>query len=87
MTTCVLVTWITYFLLPERQEEREIAIIPVQSPLIRWNDVAQALGHSTPRVAIGASSGFFLQDVERVVDRVLARNNQLDAANSSTKAG
>jgi len=87
MTTCVLITWGVYFLLPERQEEREIAIIPVQSPLIRWNDVAQALGHSTPRVAMGASSGFFLQDVERVVDRVLARNNQLDAANSSTKAG
>jgi len=87
LTTLVLVTWVTYFLLPERQEEREVAIIPVQSPLIRWNDVAQALGHSTPRVAMGASTGFFLQDVERVVDRVLARNNQLDAANSSTKAG
>jgi hypothetical protein len=87
LTTCVLITWVTYFLLPERQEEREIAIIPVQSPLIRWNDVAQALGHSTPRVAMGASSGFFLQDVERVVDRVLARNGQLDAADSSTKAG
>jgi len=86
-TTGVLVTWVAYFLLPERQEEREVAIIPVQSPLIRWNDVAQALGHSTPRVAMGASTGFFLQDVERVVDRVLARNNQLDAANSSTKAG
>jgi hypothetical protein len=87
LTTLVLVTWVIYFLLPERQEEREIAIIPVQSPLIRWNDVAQALGHSTPRVAMGASSGFFLQDVERVVDRVLARNSQLDTANSSTKAG
>lgn len=87
MTTVVLVTWATYFLLPERQEEREVAIVPAQSPLIRWNDVAQALGHSTPRVAMGASSGFFLQDVERVVDRVLARNNPMDAANSGSKAG
>jgi hypothetical protein len=87
LTTCVLATWATYFLLPERQEEHLVAIVPVQSPLIRWNDVAQALGHSTPRVAMGASSGFFLQDVERVVDNVLARNGQLDAANSGSKAG
>ncbi len=86
-TTCVLATWVVYFLLPERQEEHAVAIIPVQSPLIRWNDVAQALGHSTPRVAMGASSGFFLQDVERVVDRVLARNSQMDAANSGSKVG
>jgi|SRR5579875_627059 len=85
LTTLVLVTWVTYFLLPERQEEQAVAIVPAQSPLIRWNDVAQALGHSTPRVAMGGSTGFFLQDVERVVDRVLARNGHLDAANSATK--
>jgi len=86
LTTVVLLTWTTYFLLPERQEERVVITVPSPSPLIRWNDVAQALGHGSPRIAAGASTGFFLQDVERVVDRVLARN-QLPETNSSTKVG
>jgi hypothetical protein len=84
----VLLTWTTYFLLPERQESVAVAMVPEPSPLIRWNDVAQALGHSSPRVAAGTSSGFFLQDVERVVDRVLARNRAaLDASSSDSKVG
>lgn len=74
LTFVVLFMWGAYFLLPQRAAEREVQYVPSPSPLIRWNDVAQALGHGTPRVAAGASTGFFLQDVERVVDRVLARN-------------
>ena len=74
LTAIVLLTWTTYFLLPQRQEECGVITVPTPSPLIRWNDVAQALGHGSPRVAAGVSTGFFLQDVERVVDRVLARN-------------
>lgn len=83
----VLLTWTTYFLLPERQEERGVIEVPVPSPLIRWNDVAQALGHGSPRVAAGGSTGFFLQDVERVVDRVLARNQAPVGEAGSTKVG
>ena len=82
----VLMTWGAYFLLPQRVAEREVQYVPSPSPLIRWNDVAQALGHGTPRVAAGASTGFFLQDVERVVDRVLARNNA-PVAKSESKVG
>jgi hypothetical protein len=85
VTTVMLLTWATYFFLPEPKAERELSFVPSQSPLLRWNDVAQALGHSTPRVAMGASTGFFLQDVERVVDRVMARN-QLNA-NTQSKVG
>ena len=85
-TVVVLLTWTTYFLLPQHQEERVVITVPSPSPLIRWNDVAQALGHGSPRIAAGASSGFFLQDVERVVDRVLARN-QFSETKSSTKVG
>ncbi len=84
----VLLTWATYFLLPERQESVAMIPAPEPSPLIRWNDVAQALGHSSPRVAAGTSTGFFLQDVERVVDRVLARNHAaLDVKSSDSKVG
>lgn len=86
LTCGVFLIWGGYFLVPQRVAEREVEYVPAPSPLIRWNDVAQALGHSTPRVAAGASTGFFLQDVERVVDRVLARNNA-QVAKSESKVG
>lgn len=85
--TAVLLTWGTYFLLPKRVEERQVQFVPTPSPLIRWNDVAQALGHSSPRVAASASTGFFLQDVERVVDRVLAKNRMPEVKSSNSNVG
>jgi hypothetical protein len=45
------------------------------SSLQRWNEIAAALADSAPpQIALSASSGFFLQDVERAVDRVLEKN-------------
>jgi hypothetical protein len=85
--TVVLLVWTVYFVLPEPVSERELGYVPAQSPILRWNDVAQALGHSSPRVAMGTSSGFFLQDVERVVDRVLARNQVGTTDEVTNKAG
>ena len=73
--TVVLSGWIAYFLLPEPQAEREAITLPVSSPLIRWNEIANALGHSTPHVAVGQSSATFLQDVEQVVDKILTKNS------------
>src|SRR5271167_672840 len=61
--TCVLAGWMTYFLLPEPEAEREAITLPVSSPLIRWNEIASALGHSTPHVAVGPARATFLQDV------------------------
>jgi hypothetical protein len=73
--TLVLGSWIAYFALPEPQAEREAITLPVSSPLIRWNEIATALGHSTPHVAVGQSGATFLQDVEQVVDKVLTKNS------------
>ena len=73
--TIVLGSWIAYFVLPEPQTEREAITLPVSSPLIRWNEIATALGHSTPHVAVGQSGATFLQDVEQVVDKVLTKNS------------
>ena len=73
--TLVLSSWITYFLLPEPKAEREAITLPVSSPLIRWNEIANALGHSTPHVVVGQSSATFLQDVEQVVDKILTKNS------------
>jgi hypothetical protein len=73
--TLVLSGWIVYFVMPEPQAEREAITLPVSSPLIRWNEIANALGHSTPHVVVGQSSATFLQDVEQVVDKILTKNS------------
>ena len=69
-----LLIWTAYFLLPEPAEEREPITLPVTSPLLRWNDIANALGQRPAHVALGApSAAFFLQDVEQVVDKFLTK--------------
>ncbi|MGH9587103.1 MAG: hypothetical protein ACRD3F_09145 [Acidobacteriaceae bacterium] len=72
--TAAVVIWGAYFMLPEPAEEREAITLPVTSPLLRWNDIAQALGQHPAHVSLGAtSSAFFLQDVEQVVDKFLSK--------------
>jgi len=73
--TIVLSGWIVYFMLPEPQREREAITLPVSSPLIRWNEIATALGHSSPHVVVGEPGATFLQDVEQVVDKILTKNS------------
>lgn len=69
-----LTVWAVYFALPEPAEERGPITLPVTSPLLRWNDIASALGQRPAHVALGArSSSFFLQDVEQVVDKFLTK--------------
>ena len=72
--TMVLVTWTAYFLIPEPSAERSMIVLPPTSVMARWNALAKGIGQ-TPDVAVAAQpSGFFLQDIEGVVDRVLAKN-------------
>ncbi len=68
-TILCLAAWILYFALPE--PAREFAHTPLKT-LMRWNDLALAL-HPPEQPAEEHATGF-LQDVESVVDRVLARN-------------
>jgi hypothetical protein len=76
VTIITFMTWSAYFFLPEPSAERNAATLPVSSPLIRWNEIAKALGHSAPHVAVGQTSqAFFLQDVEKVVDKILTKNS------------
>jgi hypothetical protein len=73
-TTGAVLVWTAYFLLPEPAEERSPITLPVTSPLLRWNDIASALGQRPAHVALGTtSSAFFLQDVEQVVDKFLTK--------------
>ncbi len=69
----VLTVWITYAALPE--PARKPLVVPVNSTIYRWNEIASALGHTGTQVAVQQSANsFFLTDVENVVDRVLSRN-------------
>ena len=69
----VLVTWATYAALPE--PVRKPLVVPVNSTIYRWNEIASALGHTGTQVAVHQpANSFFLTDVENVVDRVLSRN-------------
>jgi hypothetical protein len=66
--------WLAYLLM---QEPKRTAVrLKNSSQLQKWNEIALALGKPVPHIALRQPepSPFFLQDVERVVDRVLSRN-------------
>jgi hypothetical protein len=65
--------WMTYCILPE--PARKPVLMPASSTIYRWNEIASALGHTGTKVAVQQpANSFFLSDVERVVEKVLARN-------------
>jgi hypothetical protein len=65
-------TWVAYCALPE--PAREPVVMPANSTIYRWNEIASALGHGTQVAVQQPANGFFLTDVEKVVDKVLTRN-------------
>jgi hypothetical protein len=66
-------TWIAYCMLPE--PVRKPVVMPVNSTIYRWNEIASALGHTGTQVAVPQPANtFFLTDVENVVEKVLNRN-------------
>lgn len=67
------VMWNIYAAQP--QTVRMPVVLSASSPIYRWNEIASALGHTDTKVAVQQpASGFFLSDVEKVVEKVLARN-------------
>jgi hypothetical protein len=68
----VLGTWVAYCALPE--PARKPILVPVSSTILRWNEIASALGHTGTRVAVQPVGGFLLTDVERAVEGALSRN-------------
>jgi hypothetical protein len=68
-----LATWVIYCALPE--PARKPVVVPVNSTIYRWNEIASALGHTGTQVAVQQpANSFFLTDVENVVEKVLSRN-------------
>src|SRR5262249_29919256 len=73
MILLALGTWVAYAALPEMA--RRPVVMPVNSTIYRWNEIASALGHPVTQVAVQQpSNGFFLTDVEKVVEKVLNRS-------------
>jgi hypothetical protein len=67
--------WVAYCALPE--PVRKPVMMPVNSTIYRWNEIASALGHTGTQVAVQQpANSFFLTDVENVVEKVLKRNLQ-----------
>jgi hypothetical protein len=68
-----LAVWVTYCAVPE--PARKPVVMPANSTVYRWNEIASALGHTGTQVAVQQpANSFFLTDVEKVVDKVLNRN-------------
>jgi hypothetical protein len=63
-----LIVWTGYLAQPE--QARESLHIPVTSPLLRWNEVALAMGHTGGKVALNESEPF-MPSVERMVEQVM----------------
>jgi hypothetical protein len=71
-----LLIWAAYLL--QKEPVRGAATLPATSPLVRWNEIALALGNSnrvTTMAQPAPANDFFLQDVEKVVDRILTKNS------------
>jgi hypothetical protein len=68
----VIGVWIVYATLPE--PVRRPIVVPANSTILRWNEIASALGHTGTQVAVQPADGFVLTDVERAVEGVLTRN-------------
>ena len=65
--------WVVYYALPE--PVRKPLMVPANSTIYRWNEIASALGHTGTQIAVSQpANSFFLTDVEKVVEKVLTRN-------------
>jgi len=70
-----LLIWAGYLIQPETAKES--VHIPLNSPLLRWNEVALALGHNT-RLAINGAPEPFMPTVERMVEQVMQKEMIVD---------
>ncbi|MGC1870085.1 MAG: hypothetical protein WA700_03935 [Acidobacteriaceae bacterium] len=73
--------WSAYFVQPE--PARRLVTMPVTSPLMRWNDVAQTLGNPAGQIAVSYPPSF-MTDVFDLVENVMGPNGRPQRASSST---
>jgi hypothetical protein len=64
--------WVAYCALPE--PAREPLMVPANSLIFRWNEIATALGHTGTQVAVQPTGGFFLTEAENAVEEALTQD-------------
>jgi hypothetical protein len=71
----ILVTlgmWVAYCALPE--PACQPLMVPANSLIFRWNEIATALGHTGTQVAVQPAGGFFLTESENAVEEALSHD-------------
>jgi hypothetical protein len=72
VTLVLLGIWIAYATMPE--PARRPLVMPVNSTILRWNEIASVLGYTGTQVAVQPAGGFVLTDVEMVAERMPVRS-------------
>ena len=49
-------------------------MVPANSLIFRWNEIATALGHTGTQVAVQPAGGFFLTEAENAVEEALTQD-------------
>ncbi len=73
--SAILVTlgmWAAYCALPE--PARQPVMVPANSLILRWDEIATALGHTGTQVAVQPAGGFFLTEAENAVEEALTQD-------------
>ena len=71
----ILVTlgmWVAYCTLPE--PARQPIMVPANSLIFRWNEIATALGHTGTQVAVQPAGAFSLTEAEYAVEEALTQD-------------
>lgn len=74
--------WMVYFL--KAEPERRLVTVDINSPLVRWNEVAQLLGNPAGRVVVSSPSTF-IPAVREVAHNAAARTGNLVPAHTETQ--
>jgi hypothetical protein len=72
MILATLGMWVVYCALPE--PVRLPVMVPASSLILRWDEIATALGHTGTRVAVQPPSGFSLTEAENAVEEALTQD-------------
>jgi len=64
--------WVAYCTLPE--PARQPLMVPANSLIFRWNEIATALGHTGTQVAVQPAGGFSLTEAENAVEEALTQD-------------
>jgi hypothetical protein len=72
LTLVSLGIWVAYCALPE--PARKPLLVPANSLIFRWNEIATALGHTGTQVVVQPSGGSIFTGVELSVEEVLSQS-------------